>query len=224
MISFFSLTTFIIKWQLSGKNNLLFYQVYRKYCGSEKISNRNNFMIIIIDFGSQFNQLIARRVREHNVYCQVEPSDISVSKIRSLHPQGIILSGGPSSIYEDDSPSIDKSLFDLGVPILGICYGMHYMVHSLGGKIKKAEKREYGFANLDIIDAEPLFKDMGTGFQCWMSHGDSAMELPENFVITASTENTPISAIAHHEKKFYGLQFHPESFGDHQSVFCRRFG
>lgn len=167
-------------------------------------------MIIIIDFGSQFNQLIARRVREHNVYCQVEPSDISVSKIRSLHPQGIILSGGPSSIYEDNSPSIDKSLFDLGVPILGICYGMHYMVHSLGGKIKKAEKREYGFANLDIMDAEPLFKDMGTGLQCWMSHGDSAMELPENFVVTASTENTPIAAIAHHEKKFYGLQFHPE--------------
>ena len=167
-------------------------------------------MIIIIDFGSQFNQLIARRVREHNVYCQVEPSDISVSKIRSLRPQGIILSGGPSSIYEDNSPSIDKSLFDLGVPILGICYGMHYMVHTLGGKIKKAEKREYGFANLDIIDAEPLFKDMGTGFQCWMSHGDSAMELPENFVVTASTENTPIAAIANHTKNFYGLQFHPE--------------
>ena len=99
-------------------------------------------MIIVIDFGSQFNQLIARRVREHNVYCQVEPSDIDVSKIRALHPQGIILSGGPSSIYEENSPSIDKSLFDLGVPILGICYGMHYMVHTLEGKIKKAEKRE----------------------------------------------------------------------------------
>ncbi|MFA5905736.1 MAG: glutamine-hydrolyzing GMP synthase [Desulfobacula sp.] len=167
-------------------------------------------MIIVIDFGSQFNQLIARRVREHSVYCQVEPSDISVSKIKALNPEGIILSGGPSSIYEDNSPSIDKSLFDLGIPVLGICYGMHYMVHALGGKIKKAQKREYGFANLNVIDAAPLFKEMGTGFQCWMSHGDSAMELPENFLITASTENTPIAAIANHEKKFYGLQFHPE--------------
>ncbi len=167
-------------------------------------------MIIVIDFGSQFNQLIARRVREHNVYCQVESSDISLERIRSLNPKGIILSGGPSSIYEDNSPSIDKSLFDLGVPILGICYGMHYMVHSLGGRIKKAQKKEYGFANLNIIDSYPLFKDMGTGFQCWMSHGDSAMELPKNFVITASTENTPIAAIANHSKKFYGLQFHPE--------------
>ncbi len=167
-------------------------------------------MIIVIDFGSQFNQLIARRVREHNVYCQVESSDISLERIRSLNPKGIILSGGPSSIYEDNSPSIDKSLFDLGVPILGICYGMHYMVHSLGGRIKKAQKKEYGFANLNIIDSYPLFKDMGTGFQCWMSHGDSAMELPKNFVITASTENTPIAAIANHNKKFYGLQFHPE--------------
>lgn len=167
-------------------------------------------MIIVIDFGSQFNQLIARRVRENNVYCQVEPSDISVDRIKDLDPQGIILSGGPSSIYEEDSPKIDKALFDLGVPILGICYGMHYMVHTLGGKIKKATKREYGFASLDIKEPAPLFKDMDTGFQCWMSHGDSAIELPENFVITASTKNTAIAAIANHEKKFYGLQLHPE--------------
>ena len=167
-------------------------------------------MIIVIDFGSQFNQLIARRVRENNVYCQVEPSNISVDKIKALNPQGIILSGGPSSIYEENSPSMDPSLFDLGIPILGICYGMHYMVHTLGGKIKKAAKREYGFASLDIKEATPLFKDMDTGFQCWMSHGDSALELPDNFVVTASTRNTAIAAIANHEKKFYGLQFHPE--------------
>ncbi len=167
-------------------------------------------MIIVIDFGSQFNQLIARRVRENDVYCQVEPSSISLEKIKSLNPQGIILSGGPSSIYEENSPTIDKSLFDLGIPILGICYGMHYMVHTLGGKIKKAEKKEYGFASLNIKVHNPLFKDMDTGFQCWMSHGDSAMELPEDFVITASTKNTTIAAIANHEKKFYGLQLHPE--------------
>lgn len=167
-------------------------------------------MIIVIDFGSQFNQLIARRVRENDVYCQVEPASISIDKLKALNPQGIILSGGPSSIYEKNSPRIDKSLFDLGIPILGICYGMHYMVDILGGKIKKAAKREYGFANLDIKVPDPLFKNMDSGFQCWMSHGDSAINLPDNFVITASTENTPIAAIANHEKKLYGLQLHPE--------------
>jgi len=108
-------------------------------------------MIIVIDFGSQFNQLIARRVRENDVYCQVEPSSISLEKLKNLHPRGIILSGGPSSIYEENSPTIDKAIFDLGIPILGICYGMHYMVHTLGGKIKKAAKREYGFASLDTF-------------------------------------------------------------------------
>ena len=167
-------------------------------------------MIIIIDFGSQFNQLIARRVRENNVYCQVEPSGISIEKIKQLDPVGIILSGGPSSIYEENAPTMAKEIFDLGVPVLGICYGMHYMVQTLGGKIQKASKREYGFASLNILDSKTLFKDMDTGFQCWMSHGDSAAELPEGFTATASTDNTAIAAIANHQKKFYGLQFHPE--------------
>jgi len=167
-------------------------------------------MIIVIDFGSQFNQLIARRVRENDVFCQVEPSDISIDRLKELNPKGIILSGGPSSIYEENSPTIDKSLFDLGIPILGICYGMHYMVDILGGKIKRASKREYGFACLDIQGNSPLFKNMESGFQCWMSHGDSAVKLPEGFIITGSTENTAIAAIENHEKKFYGLQLHPE--------------
>jgi GMP synthase (glutamine-hydrolysing) len=167
-------------------------------------------MIIVIDFGSQFNQLIARRVRENNVYCQVEPSDIPLEKIRDLNPEGIILSGGPSSIYEKNAPRIDKAVFDLGVPILGICYGMHYMIHALGGNIQKADKREYGFASLEIKKPCPLFRDMDSGFQCWMSHGDSAIDLPDDFIITASTSNTPIAAIANPDKNFYGLQFHPE--------------
>ncbi|MCP4672715.1 MAG: glutamine-hydrolyzing GMP synthase, partial [Desulfobacula sp.] len=167
-------------------------------------------MIIVIDFGSQFNQLIARRVRENNVYCQVEPAGISIDKLKDLKPQGIILSGGPSSIYEENSPSIDKSIFDLDIPILGICYGMHYMVDALGGKIKQASKREYGFANLKIKENKHLFKGMDKDFQCWMSHGDSAIELPHDFVVTASTKNTAIAAIANHNKKFYGLQLHPE--------------
>jgi len=167
-------------------------------------------MIIVIDFGSQFNQLIARRVRENNVYCQVEPADISIDKIKAMNPVGIILSGGPSSIYEDNSPVIDPKIFDLGIPILGICYGMHYMVHTLGGTIKRAEKREYGFAELQIKDAKTLFTDMEEKFQCWMSHGDSAKALPKGFVVTASTDNTKIAAIADHDRKFYGLQLHPE--------------
>ncbi|MCG8566778.1 MAG: glutamine-hydrolyzing GMP synthase, partial [Desulfobacterales bacterium] len=167
-------------------------------------------MIIVIDFGSQFNQLIARRVRENNVYCQVEPADISIERIKELNPVGIILSGGPSSIYEENSPSIDTAIFDLDVPILGICYGMQFMVHSMGGRIERAEKREYGFAQLNIKADVPLFKDMEESFQCWMSHGDSAKSLPEGFEITASTENTEIAAIANMEKKFYGLQLHPE--------------
>jgi len=167
-------------------------------------------MIIVIDFGSQFNQLIARRVRENGVYCQVEPADISIEKIKEMNPVGIILSGGPSSIYEPDSPSIDVAIFDLGIPVLGICYGMHFMVHALGGTIKRAEKREYGFAELIVKEEKPLFSDMEPRFQCWMSHGDSAKELPTGFVVTASTQNTDIAAIANHTKKFYGLQLHPE--------------
>ena len=167
-------------------------------------------MIIVIDFGSQFNQLIARRVRENNVYCQVEPSDIPLEKIKELNPTGIILSGGPSSIYEENSPTIDTGIFDIGVPILGICYGMHYMVHTLGGTIEQAGKREYGFAELRIKPDNPLFKKMDSCFQCWMSHGDSAIALPDGFQVTAETDNTPIAAIADYKRNLFGLQFHPE--------------
>ncbi len=167
-------------------------------------------MILIIDFGSQFNQLIARRVREHEVYCQVEPAGIPIDRIKSLNPEGVILSGGPASIYETDSPSIDPGIFDLGIPVLGICYGMQFMVHAMGGKITRSEKREYGFTNLKIKKADPLFKNMETEFQCWMSHGDSIRELPETFTITASTDNTKIAAIADFKNDFFGLQFHPE--------------
>ena len=118
-------------------------------------------MIIVIDFGSQFNQLIARRVRENNVYCQVEPADIPLEKLKELSPTGIILSGGPSSIYEENSPTIDAGIFDLNVPILGICYGMHYMVHTLGGTIKQAGKKEYGFAELRINPGKPAVQRDG---------------------------------------------------------------
>ncbi len=167
-------------------------------------------MILIIDFGSQYNQLIARRVRENRVYCQIEPPSIAPDAIRRLAPDGIILSGGPSSIYEHNSPRVDRALFDLGIPILGICYGMQYLVDALGGRVKKAGKREYGFADLEVSSQTDIFDKVAARTTCWMSHGDSIVSLPKGFSATASTPNTKIAAMAHRAKKIYGLQFHPE--------------
>ena len=167
-------------------------------------------MILIIDFGSQYNQLIARRVREHRVYCQIEPPDISIDQIRALNPEGIVLSGGPASIYETGSPKGDARMFDLGIPVLGICYGMQFMVNALGGDVKRSKQREYGFAELDIRKTTDIFKGVPDASTCWMSHGDSIKTLPKGFKITASTKNTPVAAAMHPGKKLYGLQFHPE--------------
>ncbi len=167
-------------------------------------------MILIIDFGSQYNQLIARRVRECKVYCQIEAPDISIDTIRKLNPRGIILSGGPASIYEKNSPRIDKAMFSLGIPVLGICYGLHFMVDALGGMVKGAKKREYGFAELNIVAESPLFKGVESPTTCWMSHGDSIERLPKGFTILASTKNTPIAAAQDPKNGFYALQFHPE--------------
>jgi len=167
-------------------------------------------MILIIDFGSQYNQLIARRVRESRVYCQIETPDVNIEYIKKLNPKGIILSGGPSSIYEKHSPKINKAVFDLGIPVLGICYGMQFMIGALGGIVKRADKREYGFATLYIKNHEDLFKGVNTNTECWMSHGDSIVKLPRGFKTTASTENTNIAATVNSKKNLYGLQFHPE--------------
>ncbi len=167
-------------------------------------------MILIIDFGSQYNQLIARRVRECRVYCQIEPPSIKVNAVKNLDPEGIILSGGPASIYEKNSPKIDPAILELGIPVLGICYGMQFMVHALGGDVKRAPKREYGFAELKIKQPTNIFKSVTTSTECWMSHGDSIAKLPKGFKSTASTENTKIAAMVHLKKNLYGLQFHPE--------------
>ncbi len=167
-------------------------------------------MILIIDFGSQYNQLIARRVREHHVYCQIEPPNISLAEIKALGPAGIILSGGPASIYTKGSPRVDRGIFDLGIPILGICYGLQYMIDSLGGKVIGSTKREYGFAELHIKKSGGLFTGVKKNTQCWMSHGDSIGELPPGFAITASTDNTKVAAAQDMSRRFYGLQFHPE--------------
>lgn len=167
-------------------------------------------MILIIDFGSQYNQLIARRVREYHVYCQIVPPSISIDQIRKLAPEGIILSGGPASIYEAKSPKTTLDIFELGIPVLGICYGMQFMVDALGGKVKSSKQREYGFAELDIKGKSKLFKGIEKTSTCWMSHGDSISKLPAGFTTIGKTGNTPIAATAHARKRFYGLQFHPE--------------
>ncbi len=167
-------------------------------------------MIIIIDFGAQYNQLIARRVRENRVFCQIEAPGAALEAIRRHSPQGIILSGGPSSIYGAGSPKIDPVLFDLGIPVLGICYGMQFMVAALGGRVERAQKREYGFAELSVKDVDGLFKGVDRTTTCWMSHGDSIQRLPEGFAATASTANTAFAAACDDRRKLMGVQFHPE--------------
>ncbi|MBW1649365.1 MAG: glutamine-hydrolyzing GMP synthase [Deltaproteobacteria bacterium] len=167
-------------------------------------------MILVIDFGSQYNQLIARRVREGRVYCQIEPCNIEIGKIKAIAPKGIILSGGPMSIHDRNSPEVDERIFDLNIPILGICYGLQFMIYALSGGVKKAEKREYGFASLDIKSEHRLFDGVDKTTKCWMSHGDSIYRLPEGFSRLASTDNTEFAAVANEEKKLYGFQFHPE--------------
>lgn len=167
-------------------------------------------MILIIDFGSQFNQLIARRVRENNVYCQIEPPTIKIKEIKALAPKGIILSGGPSSIYEKNSPKLDAKIFNLKTPVLGICYGMQFMIDALGGTVKKASKREYGFASLIIKNQSLLFKGITANTQTWMSHGDSIEKLPHGFTTIGYTDNTHTAAAFNPEKQLYAVQFHPE--------------
>lgn len=167
-------------------------------------------MILVIDFGSQYNQLIARRVRECRVYCRIEPPDIAIETIRSLKPEGIILSGGPSSIYEAGSPKANPDIFNLGVPVLGICYGMQFMVHALGGRVEGAVKREYGFAELLLKSPSRLFENIETPTHCWMSHGDAINQLPPGFATTAATANTGIAAAEDAVRGLYGFQFHPE--------------
>jgi GMP synthase (glutamine-hydrolysing) len=167
-------------------------------------------VILIIDFGSQYNQLIARRVRENHVYCQIEPPNISIAAIKDLQPEGIILSGGPASIYSKGAPRVDSGILKLGIPVLGICYGLHYMVDSLGGKVIGSKKREYGFAELLVKKQKGIFAGVDKKSQCWMSHGDSIGSLPAGFTITASTANTTIAAAEDVQRNFYALQFHPE--------------
>jgi GMP synthase (glutamine-hydrolysing) len=168
-------------------------------------------MIIILDYGSQFSQLIARRIRECNVYSELVSHDISLEKIKALKPEGIVLSGGPSSVYEQDAPRFVEGLLELGVPVLGVCYGMQLIVDTLGGTVEShREKREYGKSDLKVDITSDLFLGIEDQFVAWMSHGDSCVKLPAGFKKIASTENLENAAIENPQKKIYGVQFHPE--------------
>lgn len=166
--------------------------------------------ILILDFGSQYTQLIARRVRELNIYCEIHPFRMPPDKIRALNPKGIILSGGPSSVYGENAPLIPADIFRMGVPVLGICYGMQLIAHLLEGKVEPSNEREFGFAELNASGECALFKNIPPTSRVWMSHGDRLAALPKGFKVVARTANAPMAAIAREDGKIFGLQFHPE--------------
>jgi GMP synthase (glutamine-hydrolysing) len=166
--------------------------------------------IAIIDFGSQYSELIARRIRETQVYSEVISYYTTAEQLRNLDPKGIILSGGPNSVYDDYAPKCDPEIWNLGIPILGVCYGMQLMVKQLGGNVERAKRGEYGKAAIKIDDPTDLLTNVEDNSTMWMSHGDSCTQLPEGFSVLAHTDNTTCAAIAHPEKKLFGVQFHPE--------------
>jgi GMP synthase (glutamine-hydrolysing) len=167
-------------------------------------------MIVILDFGSQYSELIARRIRETQVYSEVLSYRTTAEQLRQINPKGIIFSGGPSSVYAQGAPHCDPAIWDLGIPILGVCYGMQLMVQQLGGGVEQADRGEYGKASLLIDDPTDLLTNVENGTIMWMSHGDSVTQLPQGFECLAHTENTPCAAIASHDRQLYGVQFHPE--------------
>lgn len=177
---------------------------------SESLVQLNRQMIVILDFGSQYSELIARRIRETQVYSEVLSYRTTAAQLQQLNPQGIILSGGPSSVYDDGAPVCDPQIWHLGIPVLGVCYGMQLMVNQLGGEVVRADRGEYGKASLLIDDPTDLLTNVEDGTTMWMSHGDSCTMLPSGFEVLAHTDNTLCAAIANHEKKLYGVQFHPE--------------
>lgn len=165
--------------------------------------------VLIVDFGGQYNQLIARRVREANVYCEIVPYKKAIAKIKEVNPEGIIFTGGPKSVNEENAPTIDSEIFEMNIPILGICYGAQLTAKLLGGSVMKPEKREYGKTSINYQDS-PLFKDINKSNICWMSHTDQIEKMPEGFNIVATTEDCPVAAMENKEKNLYAVQFHPE--------------
>ena len=166
--------------------------------------------IAILDYGSQVTQLIARRLREQKVYCEIIRFDTSAADLQARAPKGIILSGGPCSVPDEDAPKCDPALFELGIPVLGICYGMQLTAQTLGGSVQPGLKREFGKAMIQLTQSSPLFNGLTPDLQVWMSHGDKVETLPAGFEAVAVSDNCPFAAIQHAEKKIYGVQFHPE--------------
>ncbi len=167
--------------------------------------------VLVIDFGAQYTQLIARRIRECHVFCEIIPADTPAEEIARRQPKGIVLSGGPASVYETDAPRADMGIYQLGIPILGICYGHQLMTYQLGGVVEPSERREYGRTALTVMEpVDILFAGLDTHLTCWMSHGDKVLQPPPGFRITAVTESTPVAAMADPVRRFYGVQFHPE--------------
>lgn len=167
-------------------------------------------IVIVLDFGGQYNQLIARRVRECNVYCEVLPYNTSIERIKEIQPKGIIFTGGPASVYAEDSPTCDKEIFDLGIPVLGICYGAQLMTYLLGGKVSKAPVREYGKTEVTVQKSSKLFGDVTEKSICWMSHTDYIEVFPEGFTVSAHSDSCPVAGFENPARNFYGVQFHPE--------------
>lgn len=181
--------------------------------------------ILILDFGSQYTQLIARRVRELNVYCEIHPFNTAIDTFDAHPPRGIILSGGPSSVYDDDAPKLNLDWLEKSIPVLGICYGLQSLAHAIRpGSVEKADKREFGRATLIVDDATDLLKDVEEQTTVWMSHGDHIHDLPDSYESIAHTSNAPVAAVRHSQKKIYGVQFHPEVVHtDEGSILFRNF-
>ncbi len=166
--------------------------------------------IIVLDFGSQYNQLITRRIREFGIYSELHPHTITAEELKAMNATGVIFSGGPNSVYDENAFHIDEKIFDMGLPILGICYGMQLMTHSLGGKVESADHREYGKAEIKVLEDNALFGELPKEQVVWMSHGDLVTQTPDGFTTIATSASCPIAAMANAERKFYAVQFHPE--------------
>lgn len=169
-----------------------------------------NETILVLDFGGQYNQLIARRIRDVGVYSELQPYDISIEEIKKINPKGIVFSGGPNSVYVENAPRVDEAIYELGIPILGICYGMQLITHQLKGQVESADVKEYGKAEIEVRNASKLYTDLDATQRVWMSHSDLVVETPAGFEIDASTESAPIAAMSNSEKNIYAVQFHPE--------------
>ena len=198
------------KAELCPYNYMVIIKRPQDVCPGRKEVTMEREMIVVLDFGGQYNQLIARRVRECSVYCEVHPYNMSMEELRSMNPKGIIFTGGPNSVYAEDSPLCDKAVFELGVPILGICYGSQLMAHMLGGRVATAPVSEYGKTEVEVDTGKVLFKGVAESTICWMSHTDYILNAPSDFTVTAHTPVCPVAAMENSDRKLYAVQFHPE--------------